>query len=186
MTARDQGFTLVEMLVALIVFGIVATVATALTLGATRSFAATDARLSGLQALERARTLLAADLGQAAERSSFAADGRPMPAFTLTPQGFVIVRRGVSDALPSVRKIGWGFDGEALMRQEFPAVDGAAPGVATRILGDIRGVKVRAFSAGAWRERFEPEAREALPDAIELTIEPRDGEPFTLKFLVAA
>lgn len=117
---RDTaGFTLVEMLVALLLFGIIASVATALTMASTRSFAATDGALASLLSVEGARSVLAADLGQAARRPSLAADGKPMPAFTLLPEGFVLVRRGVGGTLPTIEKIAWGFDGSRLLRQTF-------------------------------------------------------------------
>jgi len=188
MTRRrpEAGFTLVEMLVSLALFGIIAIVATALTTGASRSFAASEVALAGLTSLDRARSLMAADLGQAAERPSLAADGRPMQAFTLTPSGFVMVRRGVSGLLPSVQKIAWGFDGKQLLRQSFPTVDASNPGPPTILVPQVQAVKLRVADKQGWREDWAPEKPEQLPRAVELTLLRADGLAITMKFLVAA
>ena len=91
----EAGFTLVEMLVALLLFGIIATVAATLTASATKSFARSQQMLADLGSLQGARNALAADLGQAAQRPSIGADGKLLPAFVLLPEGFVLVRRGI-------------------------------------------------------------------------------------------
>jgi general secretion pathway protein J len=130
MSAREQGFTLVEMLVALAIFSIVASVGVALTSGALAATARSGAALETVGEVERLRRALAADLGQAAPRISLSVSGQPLPAFTLTPEGFVLVRRGVTGLQPSVQKVAWGFDGSRLLRQTWPRVDGAEPGPA--------------------------------------------------------
>jgi general secretion pathway protein J len=185
-TRPQAGFTLVEMLVALLLFGIIASIATALTIGATRSFAATDGLLASISNLEGTRAVLAADLGQAAKRPSLAADGKRMPAFTLTPEGFVLVRHGVGGVLPNVEKVAWGFDGESLLRQTFPAIDGAPPGEAVVMLPGIKAIRIRVAGADGWQDQWAPQRAEDLPRAVEITLIRADGLPVTLKFLVAA
>jgi len=185
-TGNEKGFTLVEMLVTLLLFGIIATVATTLTASATRSFAATDTALAGVTQLEGARAVLAADLGQAAQRPSMAADGKPMPAFLLTPDGFVLVRRGLSGALPNVEKVAWGFDGQGLMRQTFPAIDFAGPGEAMLMVPGVKAVRLRVAGPQGWQDSWKPDRPEELPRAVELTLIRQDGRPVTMKFLVAA
>ena len=182
----QQGFTLVEMLVTLMLFGIIATVATTLTVSATRSFAATDTALAGVTQLEGTRAVLAADLGQAAQRPSVAADGKPMPAFVLTPDGFVLVRRGLSAALPNVEKVAWGFDGQSLLRQTFPAIDFAGPGEPMLMVPGVKAIRFRVAGPQGWQDSWAPDRPEALPRAVEMTLVRADGRPVTMKFLVAA
>lgn len=182
----EAGFTLVEMLVALALFGIIISVATGLTAGATRSFAASEAALANLTDLETARGLLAADLGQAARRPSLAPDGRPMRAFTLTPDGFVLVRRGVGGVLPRVEKVAWGHNGEALLRQRFLAVDSGAPGEPVAVVGGVTAVRVRVAGESGWQTSWEPADLEALPRAVEVTLVRATGPEIVMKFLVAA
>lgn len=185
MKAREQGFTLVEMLVALMLFGIIAVVASALTAGATRSFAVSQGALAELGSLEGVRNTLAADLGQAAQRPSLAADGKRMPAFLLMPEGFVMVRRGLSGALPAVEKVAWGFDGEKLLRQTFPTVDGSAPGRAVVMANGITGISLRVAGDRGWQGEWRPDKPETLPRALEIVLARAAGPPVTLKFLVA-
>ena len=182
----EAGFTLVEMLVSLLIFSIIATIATAMTAGATRSFAASSTALSALSDLDRTRSVLAADLGQAAHRPSLAADGSPMPAFMLTPSGFVLVRYRGGDVLPNIEKISWGVVDGRLLRQPFPAIDGAPPGDALVMLDGVSEVRIRVADRGGWRDDWNPSAPEDLPKAVELTLIRGQGVPVTLKFLVAA
>lgn len=182
----ESGFTLVEMLVAVLLFGIIASVAAALTMSATRSFAATDTLLASLANTEGTRAVLAADLGQGAKRPSLAVDGKRMPAFMLMPEGFVLVRRGVGGVLPNVEKVAWGFDGNNLLRQTFPAIDGSPPGQAVVMLRDIKAIRIRVAGPQGWQEGWAPQRPEDLPRAVEITLIRADGLPVTLKFLVAA
>jgi general secretion pathway protein J len=183
---RTAGFTLVEMLVAVLLFGIIASIATALTVTSTRSFSATDSALQHLAAIETARAILAADLGQAAQRPSLAADGAVLPAFTLTHAGFVFVRAGVGGIRPQVQKIAWGFDGKRLLRQTFPAVDGTLPGDTVEVLRDLRAIRIRVASDSGWRSQWRPQKPDELPRAVEIALLDAHGQSTTLKFLVAA
>ncbi|WP_199554805.1 type II secretion system protein GspJ [Sandaracinobacteroides hominis] len=179
------GFTLVEMLVSLLIFGIIATVATALTMGATRSFAATDTALASLSNLEATRAVLAADLGQAAQRPSLAADGAPMPAFVLTPDGFVFVRRR-EGTLPALEKVSWGLVDGQLVRQPFPTIDRSPPGQPVAMIEGISAIRLRVATEQGWQDGWQPQDPEDLPRAVEMTLLRADGVPIILKFLVAA
>lgn len=182
----DAGFTLVEMLVSLLIFGIIAGIATAMATGATRSFAASQGALGAVTALDDTRTILAADLGQAARRPSLAADGRPMPAFTLTADGFVLTRHRAEGALPAIEKIAWGHSDGRLLRQPFPAIDGASPGEATVMADGLAGARFRVMTDQGWSESWAPTDPAELPRAVEITLVRRDGVPVVMKLLVGA
>ena len=183
---REAGFTLVEMLIALLLFGILSAIATALAVTSTRSFAATDGALARLSDIETARSVLAADLGQAVHRPSRTADGKQLRAFTLTPYGFAMVRGGLAATLPAVEKIAWGFDGGRLLRQTFPAIDGAPPGPAVVLLTGVREIRWRVAADRGWQGEWAPRRLEELPRALEMTLTMDDGESVQLKFEVAA
>ncbi|MFN3371093.1 MAG: type II secretion system protein GspJ [Sphingomonadaceae bacterium] len=183
---RAAGFTLVEMLVAVLLFGIVASIAAALTGSAARSFATSDTALARVSDLESARALLAADLGQAAPRPSLAADGRILPAFTLLPEGFVLVRRRPEGAVPAIEKVAWGLVDGRLVRQPFPAIDGAEPAGAIEIVPGVEAIRLRVAGPEGWTDHWAPARPEALPRALELELVRADGLSVTMKFLVAA
>lgn len=183
---REQGFTLVEMLVALMLFSVIAGAATLLAFTATRSFAISDGRLAGADALNRTRALLTADLAQAAARPTVADTGALLPAFWTGPEGFVAVRRGVNGVAPSVQKIAWGFDGRRLLRQSWPTLDGSAPENPVVMLDGLQSVRLRVATAAGWQDRWQPQRYDELPLALELTIVRADGVPVVMKFLVAA
>lgn len=180
----EAGFTLVEMLVSLLIFGIIASIGTAMATGATRSFAASQGALGTVTALEDMRTILAADLGQAARRPSLGADGKPMPAFILTPDGFVLTRYRAQGALPAIEKVAWGQVDGRLLRQPFPAIDGAAPGEATPMAEGLSTARFRVMTETGWSETWAPTDPSDLPAALEMTLVRRDGVPVTLKLLV--
>lgn len=182
----QAGFTLVEFMVALFLFGLIAFTATALTASATRSLVASDAVLATVQMTERTRAVMAADLGQAMPRPSLSSDRKLMPAFTLTPDGFVLVRGGLAGVQPSVRKIAWGFDGTQWLRQEFAAVDGAEPGAAVVMASGISGVRIRVAGNMGWQDGWAPAQPEALPRAVEVTLARQDGRNITMLMRVAA
>jgi general secretion pathway protein J len=172
------------MLVSLLIFGIIASIATAMATGATRSFAASQGALGTVTALDDMRTILAADLGQAARRPSLGADGKPMPAFTLTPDGFVLSRYRAEGAVPAIEKVAWGQVDGRLLRQPFPAIDGAPPGEAVPMMEGLSAARFRVMTATGWSDSWAPADPSELPRAVELTLERRDGVPIVLKLLV--
>lgn len=182
----ERGFTLVEMLVSLLIFGLIAAIATALTTGATRSFAASSGALATVSDLETLRAVLSADLGQAARRPSLAPDGNPMAAFTLTPQGFVLVRYRPGGVAPEIEKVAWGLEDGRLLRQPFASIDGGAPGNAVEMASGVAAVRLRVADERGWRDGWNPPTPEALPRALELTLVPASGMPVIMKFLVAS
>jgi general secretion pathway protein J len=174
------------MLVSLLIFGIIASIATAMATGATHSFAASQGALGSATALDDMRTILAADLGQAARRPSLAADGKPMPAFVLTADGFVLTRFRAEGALPAIEKVAWGHVDGRLLRQPFKAIDGAPPGEATVMADGLSEARFRVMTAQGWSDSWAPIDPTELPRAVEITLVRSNGVPMTLKLLVGA
>ena len=184
--AAERGFTPVELLVAFALFALLATAATLLTGTSLATFTRSETALAESAQLARTRGLLMADLGQAAPRVSLDSDGKPTQAFTLTPTGFVLVRRGVDGLDPPLQKIAWGHDGERLLRQAWPAIDQSLPGEARTMMEGVRAVRIRVDAGRGFEDSWAPPDPQALPRAVELTLEPVRGAPLVLLFLVAA
>lgn len=185
----ERGFTLVEMLVALTIFALLAAAGVGLLRGSVDAQAAVGAKLADLAATERLRTLLASDLGQAVDRPSRDEAGAERPAFTGDERGLRLVRAGWSgaDGSAALQAVAWRIDGDRLVRQGSAAIDGAADGVAAPLLAEVERAAFRYRAVtGDWRTAWAPAPGEApLPAAMELLVK-RRGEAEVRIVLVLA
>jgi general secretion pathway protein J len=187
---RDAGFTLVELLIAILLFALLSAAAAALLSFAVDARGRTGERLDTLAAVTRTRALLAADLGQAAARPWRDDRGTPRPA--------LVGREG--DTLLTLVRRGWRNDGSAsrsslqrveyrlfagrLERRAWPMVDGAAPYPPAVLLTDVTALDLRFHSAGQWQDRWDPATRDSLPDAVAIDITATGLPPLHQAFLV--
>ncbi len=171
-----RGFTLIEMLIALTIFGMLTAAGVAL-LGLTVRTQATSERLLDEQgAVRRTGALLAADLALAAPRRHRDGDGRPRPAFTGGDGGeellLALVRHGGADEPP--QRIEYRLAGGRIERRRYAAIDGGGAWVAAPLLDGLRRARLRyRDEEGAWRARWDPSDAARLPAAVELVT---DGE----------
>ena len=178
---RQKGFTLVELLVSLFIFGMLSAAGVALLSFSVRAQEAADARLGDLADFRRAGALLTGDLAQAAPRLARDGAGRARPAFHGTggEQGGValaFVRRGWEnlDETPraSLQRVEYSFADGRLERRVYPRLDGAAPLPATVVVEGVRRIRLRYRDVeGAWRERWDPTNPAQLPRAVELVMD---------------
>jgi general secretion pathway protein J len=178
---RDDGFTLVELLVSLFIFGMLSAAGVALLSFSVRAQEAAGARLGDLADFRRAGALLAGDLAQAAPRLARDGSGRAHAAFEGNggEQGGValaFVRRGWEnlDDTPraSLQRVEYSVADGRLERRIYPRLDGAAPLPATTVVDGVRRVRLRYRDReGAWRERWDPTKATELPRAVELVLD---------------
>ena len=171
-----SGFTLVEMLVALAIFGMITAAGVGLLSVSARTQATSDRLLAELGELRRVDALLTADLAQAASRRYRDRDGRPTRAFTGRgggePMLLMFVRRGwdrgaMGDA--AVQRVGYRLEGGRLERLAFAQVDGGNDGIAVTLLDDVRALRLRyRDDRGDWREVWDEGDPLRLPVAVEL------------------
>ena len=169
-----NGFTLVEMLIALAIFGMLTAAGVAL-LGVTaRTQETADRLLAELGELQRTGALLTADLAHAAPRLYRDRDGRPQRAFAGgggdAPALLAFVRRGWDDGEGSgLRRVGYRLRDGRLERLSYARVDGGGEAVAMPLLEGVRTLRLRyRDDEGAWRERWDPSDPARLPEAVEL------------------
>ena len=185
--AREGGFTLVELMVALLIFGMLSAAGVALLSFSVSSQAAATERLGDLSQLRRASALMAADLAQAAPRVHRDESGAVRPGF-VGGDGFALVRRGWENvdgaARSSLQRVEWRLSGTTLERQAFPLVDGAAPLPAAAMLEDVARLRLRyRDESGEWRARWDPERADALPVAVEMVVDRAGGAPLRQLFV---
>jgi general secretion pathway protein J len=175
---QEAGFTLVELLVSLFIFGILSAAGVALLSFSVRAQEASEVRLGELSRLRRASTLIASDLGQAAPRIHRDESGAARPAFTGEPGGnsgalLAFVRRGWEnvdgEARASLQRVEYRLVGDRLERIAYPMVDGAAPRPAVTILAGVASLRLRyRYPEGDWRDRWAPAQPADLPLAVEM------------------
>ncbi|MDB5695365.1 MAG: ral secretion pathway protein GspJ [Sphingomonas bacterium] len=190
-----QGFTLVEVMVALLIFSIIATAGVALLSFSVRAQAASGARLDDLAALQRTLSILSADLAQATARPVRDEAGTVLPAFVgengggqpQNPAMLRLVRGGWTnlDAQPraGAQKVAYQLADGDLQRIAYPRLDGAVPLPAAPLLTRVEGVAIRYRYRGAWSDRWDGSGGIALPQALELRLT-RAGVEYRQLFLV--
>jgi general secretion pathway protein J len=186
--SAEHGFTLIELMIALFIFGMIAAAGVSLLAFSVKAQETTKARLADIAASERLSALLSADLAQVVPRISRDERGAPVPAF-----------RSDSNVLISYVRSGWGGSGithNGLQRVEWRLVDGQlvraaadrtdgiATGTPNVMAADVAQVRLRFRDKDGWRDRWDATQASAVPRALELTVTPKHGPPLTRLFIV--
>jgi len=189
---REQGFTLIEMIIALLIFAVLAAAGVSLLSFGVRAQTVAGRKLDDIAALSRLDAVLASDLGQAMPRATRDQDGARQPAFEAGANGTLLrmVRGGWDnvDAAPrsSLQKVEYRLtDDGAIERVAYPMPDGAAPLPGATMLTDVASVGLRYRLSGGWSDNWTGTPAIALPDAVEMTITRRDGTVFRELFAVS-
>lgn len=191
---RANGFTLIELMVALLVFAMLSAAGVMLLSGTVAAQAQVTGRLDDLAAVERATSLMTADLAQAVPRISRTERGTFAPAFYADGQPgkplVQFVRAGYEDLSGTAQRSSlqkleyWVVDGR-LERRAYPLVDGSAPGAPTTMLDGVTALTLRfRDEGGGWRGDWSGLQPDLLPRAVELTLVRRSAPPIKLLFLV--
>lgn len=188
------GFTLVEMLVALLIFGMLAGAGVALLSFSVRAQDVADDRLGEVARIRRMGALLTADLAQAAARVARDESGAVRPALegAMGQDGgasLVLVRRGWDNldgaGRPSLQKVRYALAAGRLERTAYRFVDGARPMEPIILLDDVRGLHFRyRDDAGEWRDRWDPTRITDLPQAVEMVADTASSGRIRQLFLV--
>jgi general secretion pathway protein J len=186
--SAEHGFTLVEVMVALMIFGMIAAAGVAILSFSIRAQAATGARLDDAAALGRTVSILSADLAQAANRAARDEAGTLRPAFVGDAATLTVVRLGWTNVdaapRPTAQKVSYRLAASTLERMAYPMLDGAAPLPAAALLSRVRSARLRYRFRGAWSDRWDGAQGIPLPDAAELAIVREDGTTWRQMFVV--
>jgi len=184
---RGAGFTLVEVLLALAIFGVIAVLAYRATAALTEGEARLSAEARRWRTLEALFTRFEADIRQAVPRGS-RVGSRVEPAWLALPAdgagnaALVFTRAGAEfadDPGLAGQRIGYRLRGHAVEIAYWPRVDNAAdvqPAVYTLADG-VSGFRVAYLGrAGAWRESWPVPGESALPRAVRVDLTLDSGE----------
>ncbi|MGJ3232706.1 MAG: type II secretion system minor pseudopilin GspJ [Oceanicaulis sp.] len=195
MSAREEGFTLLEVLAAVAVFAVVSAISVGLLTTALRGREQTEAALARLDAAQRVSALFTADMGQIAMRPARTAEGLEDPrVFAADVRGTEPVRGGdMREVLvftrtgwanpgeiqprSTLQRVAWLYDGEALWREAYAYPDaarGAEP--RRRLMAEgVRDLEVEVFTGAGWarQARLSAGAEDAPlpPAAVRLRYE---------------
>lgn len=178
-----NGFTLVEMLIALALFAVIAVGALGLLRFSVDAELASRRKTDDIAAQRRFLSVWTADLAQAVPRPARDQTGVSHPAFEANVDGVVIrlTRSGWDNvdgaARPSLQKVEYRIAPTALVRAGYPFPDGAAPEAGAEML-PLTGTPTLRFRSkdGNWRDSWEPQLSTELPVAVELLL-PQAGRP---------
>ncbi|HYJ52423.1 MAG TPA: type II secretion system minor pseudopilin GspJ [Allosphingosinicella sp.] len=168
---KRAGFTLVEMLIALAIFGMLTAAGVALLTLTVRTQETSNRLLGEVGELRRLDALLTADLALAAPRLSRDRDGAVRPAL-IGGAGdgellLALVRRGGDEG--AVQRVEYRLREGRLERLAFAQVDGESRALVAPLLDGVGQVALRYRDReGAWTETWRATDRSRLPRAIEL------------------
>ncbi len=162
---RPNGFTLIELMVALFVFGLLASAGLVLLRSSADGQAVLSERLGGNGRMVRISTLMRSELAQAlpsgGQEAAFVAGGDVLFAFTRAGQS------GAEASAPT--RISYRFADGALTRQ----VDG---GDAATVMPNLSAAAAEyRDDAGHWQNGWQGATPNALPRAVRLTLTAKDG-----------
>jgi general secretion pathway protein J len=189
------GFTLVEVMISLMIFAVLAGAGAAVLAGAIDNRFAVKAASDRVGDLQRMRGLLRADLGQATARRSRGPTGRPTPQPLMGAAApgdplLVLNRAGWSNpgeqSRPSLQRVEYRLVGDRLERRVSTHLDGARPGPPQVLYDGVRDVTVEFVRDGQAAPAFISSLDRPLPDAVRIGMTIRDYGRVEQLFLVGS
>ena len=191
--SAQHGFTLIEMMVALMIFAMLATAGVSLLGFSVRAQAAATARLDSVAADQRMASLIAADLAQALPRIFRDTSGARQPAFAGTngigdAPLLRYTRGGLGNGLETTRaaiqRVELTLVSGRLERRAYAMVDGTVAGPPMPLARDIETIRLRYRDKGLWAGTWDDPRPAALPQAIEMIVKRRGRPALMMAFMV--
>lgn len=177
---RQSGFTLLELLVAVAVFGIVMAIAYQGLNRAANNNAEFEQRVERLGRIQLAAALLERDLSQALPRTVRDGYGDRRAALIGEPTSLELTRMGVAAGpfpeRPQIERVTWQLDGDVLIRHQWLVLD-RAPGsvpASQEILTGVERLEIEYFTRQTqWRDDWPPPqvVPDLMPKALRVTLE---------------
>ena len=187
---HSNGFTLLELLVAITLFAMISTASLKLFKSVSQSQKMAETVLNELDELQRAEIILESDLFQMVSRPIRDDQGRTLPALKLPGIGGTIIeftRSGWQNPLRTTRstlqRIAYAMEGTALIRYYWPMLDRAPDTRRIRqtVLTGVNNIKFRLLDHnGDWVKSWSSsqslslglstDSQKQLPQAIEITL----------------
>ena len=175
--SQRAGFTLVEVMISLMIFAVLAGAGAAVLSGTIDNRFAVKAATDRVGDLQRMRGLLRADLGQATARRSRGPTGRPTAQPIVGPAApgdpiLVLNRAGWSNpgeqARASLQRVEYRLVEDRLERRVSMHLDGARAGPPQVLYRGVRDVTVEFVRDGQVAPAFISSLDRPLPDAVRI------------------
>ncbi len=177
----ETGFTLVEMMVALLIFSLLSVAGVALLRSAVNSDEVTSAKLGDMAEMQRFVSLIEADLNQAVPRSFRSDSGTRTASFSAgsnSQNGTLMTftsggQSNINDKPRSnLQRIEYRILEGRLERLYYEMTDGGEASQPAILLENLQNIDVRFRNKrGIWSDRWEFERLTDLPRAVELKFE---------------
>lgn len=187
---RTRGFTLVEMMVALAIFGVIAVAGVAMLRLSIDNRAAMKTQSDRTAALQRARLLIKGDLAQAAPRGVSDQPGRTAPAFVSGADGLLLslTRAGWSNPgqrpRASLQRVDYRLNGRRLERIVHQQLDGGAVFEPQLLYDGVEAVTFTFLSGGFESDAWPVNDQRLMPDAVRIDMTLDGYGPVTQWFLI--
>lgn len=189
-SARGQtGFTLVETLIALSVFALIALGGVALLNITLTSQERLDKVSDQTRALQRMQAIMRADFGQMVERQSRGEAGALAPVIAPNRSGALLQFARLGKVVdpdaprPQLEKIRYRVASGTLYRTAYSHADGASEGPEVALLDHVEDARIRVFVDGRWVDASGSTFAGALPQAIQLQLTHRIYGQLALRYL---
>lgn len=183
---QASGFTLVELMVALAIFALIAAAGVGLLRASLNTQSAVTQRLSESGGITRLRALLASELATAQPRPGRDGTGNPRPAFIGDGSGIAFTYAAEGEpGTGRLHRSSYALVSGALVRSGSDRLDGPDTGAPAVLVRDVASIswRYRALD-GTWNTAWSADDTRRLPRAVELAIERRGSPPLTLRFAV--
>jgi general secretion pathway protein J len=182
---NDEGFTLLELLVALAIFSLIAVMAYGGLETVLRQQTVTEENAESLAQLQKTYLIMQRDIEQAVPRTirdEFGDQQAPLIGTTL----FQLTRGGwnnpANQARSTLQRVGYSLEDRQLIRYAWLVLDRAQDSAPTRqpLAADIESMQVRYLDeAGKWLDQWPPVQSDSnpvatptdFPRAVEITLE---------------
>lgn len=188
-----NGFTLVEMMVALFIFAMLSVAGVVMLRSAVDSDESNAQKLGQMAGMQRFVSLMEADLSQAVPRTFRDDRGDRMPAFASETGGadaafMKFTRGGQSNingaARSNLERVEYRVTDGRLERWRYRMTDGGTVDQPALLISDIDSLQLRfRDKRGRWSAGWEAQRRVDMPRAVEIQFE-QQGRPYRHVFLV--
>lgn len=184
-----RGFTLIEVIIAMAIFAILAAISYSGLQSVINSKTQTEASLDRLQQLQMTMLNLSSDMQQLSKRNGHDAFGDTLAKLSTQNSDFIVSftrngwRNPARQTRSTLQRVAYQLDDDKLIRIYWPHVDRAdnEQRIERTLINNIESLEIRFLDTkNTWHENWpaisalSSAASEDLPEAVELTLEMND------------